>query len=112
MNQERLNKLFAFLEEEPNDPFLIYAIANEYLESKPTEAKKYYDRLLFEHENYTGTYYHAAQLYLDLGDKEKAESIYKKGLLICQKENDRHALAELQRAYNEFLYEDEEEDEW
>ncbi|MEH0155379.1 tetratricopeptide repeat protein [Limibacter armeniacum] len=110
MNQQRLDKLFEFQKEDPNDPFIIYAIANEYNGHDNETALKYYNQLLDEHENYTGTYYHVAALYTQLGDREKAESIYKKGILICQQEKDRHALSELQRAYNDFLYDDE--DEW
>lgn len=110
MNQDRLAKLFEFLKEEPNDPFLIYGIATEYVGTDKQKALEYYNILLNEHENYVGTYYHAAALYNELGDREKAEEIYKKGLVVSQQQNDRHALSELQRAYNDFLYGDE--DEW
>lgn len=109
MQNERLAQLFKFLEEDPNDPFTLYAIAMEYEKTKPFVALGYYELLLREHEDYVGTYYHAAKLYAMLDKKKEAEETFKKGLLIAQKQADHHAYRELQNAYNEFLY-DEEED--
>lgn len=109
MQNERLAQLFKFLEEDPKDPFTIYAIALEYQKADPLEALKYYEQLLKEHEDYVGTYYHAAKLYAALDKKEEAEATFKKGLLIAQKQADHHAYRELQNAYNEFLF-DEDED--
>lgn len=109
MQNERLAQLFKFLEEDPKDPFTLYAIAMEHQKTDFLEALKYYELLLKEHEEYVGTYYHAAKLYAELGKKEEAEATFKKGLLIAQRQGDRHAYRELQNAYNEFLF-DEEED--
>jgi tetratricopeptide (TPR) repeat protein len=109
MQNERLAQLFKFLEEDPQDPFTLYAIAMEYEKIKPLEALGYYERLLNEHEDYVGTYYHAAKLYAVLGKPEEAEATFKKGLLIAQKHADRHAHRELQNAYNEFLFEEDED---
>jgi tetratricopeptide (TPR) repeat protein len=110
MNSDRLKQLFDFLKEEPNDPFLLYAIATEYNKFDKSKALEYYENLLKDHENYVGTYYHAAKLYLELGHKELAEQTFRKGIQVAQQENDRHALRELQQAYNEFLYDEEDED--
>lgn len=107
MNTQRLSQLFEFLKEDPNDPFTKYAIAIEYMEKKPLESLKYFQELLQHHEAYTGTYYHAAKLYIALGNKEEAERTFVKGIEICKKQNDLHALRELQNAYNEFLFEEE-----
>lgn len=109
MNKQRLAQLLEFLEEEPNDPFNKYAIAIEYLEEKPMESLKYFQELLQNHENYTGTYYHAAKLYNALGNKEEAERVFLKGIEICRSQKDHHALRELQNAYNEFLFEEEDD---
>lgn len=107
MNKERLSQLYKFLEEDPNDPFTLYAIALEYQKSDLYEALKYFENLLENHVNYVGTYYHAAKLYAILGKNEKAEATYKKGLHIAQAQGDRHAHRELQNAYNEFLFDEE-----
>ncbi len=56
MNEQRLQQLFKFLEEDKNDPFTLYAIALEYQETQPDEAMKYFEGLLQNHPDYTGTY--------------------------------------------------------
>lgn len=111
MNNERLEKLIEFLKEEPDDPFIIYALAIEYLKTNPEKSELYFDSLLSDHPNYTGTYYHAARYFADKGDRSKAESIFKRGIEICIRENDLHAKRELQGAYNEFLFDEDEDDE-
>lgn len=107
MNTQRLSQLFEFLKEDPNDPFTKYAIAIEYLDKQPSESLKYFEELLRNHEEYTGTYYHAAKLYNALGNREEAERTFLKGIMICKNKKENHALRELQNAYNEFLFEDE-----
>ncbi len=110
MNASRLEQLFEFYKEDPSDPFTIYAIATEYLKIDIQKSKEYYEILLAGHENYVGTYYHAGKLYEQLGEKDKAEQVYKKGMQISRQEGQMHAFSELQQAYNKFMgldYEDE-----
>ena len=73
MNEARLALLKKYIEEEPNDPFNYYAIATELIGQSPEKAKDYFDFLLANHPHYLPTYYHAAQLYADQEDYEKAE---------------------------------------
>ncbi|OHX65622.1 tetratricopeptide repeat protein [Flammeovirga pacifica] len=111
MNIQRLNQLLEFYKEDPNDAFVIYGLATEYAsDNNWKKAIQYYDILLKGHEEYTGTYYHAAHAYVQIEDKETAEKIYEKGLEICQKVGDAHALKELRNAYTNFQL--EEDDEW
>jgi tetratricopeptide (TPR) repeat protein len=107
LNIERLKKLEKFLEKEPDDPFLLYAIATEWLNEDQDKAREHFDLLLKDHEDYVGTYYHAAKLYETLGDKERAEDIFKKGIIIANNSGDHHALRELKTAYNEFLFDED-----
>ncbi len=109
MDEQRIQKLKAFLKEDPEDPFLIYALANEYAHDKPAEALKYYRQLLQAHENYTATYYHAANLLAETGSRQEAEQVFLKGLEVCKQQQDTHALRELQGAYTNFLYDDNDE---
>lgn len=106
MNSERLNQLLDFLKDDPKDPFTIYAIATEYASSAPDKALEYYELLLNEHADYLATYYHVAILYADLGESEKAEVSFKKGIALAQSQNESLALRELQNAYSEFLFDD------
>jgi tetratricopeptide (TPR) repeat protein len=103
MNTKRLEQLINMKKEEPNDPFLIYAIAMEYAKMENfDESIAHYEQLVNEHEDYVGTYYHLAKLYETLKMPDKAEGIYEKGLMIAKKIADHHAHSELLSAYNSF----------
>lgn len=105
MNLERIEQLKRFLTETPEDPFLLYALALEYLEEKPLEAKTYFETLLKEHPLYLGTYYHAAALYEALSEPALAKQTYEKGIALAKKQLETKALQELQNAYQNFLFE-------
>jgi tetratricopeptide (TPR) repeat protein len=101
-----LNQLIEFYEEDPSDPFNIYALATEYLKTDAGKSKSLFEELLLNHPNYTPTYYHAAALYSSLNDNELAKKTYLKGISITEKLNKTHALMELKRAYQMLLDEE------
>ena len=107
MKQERIKKLQEFLQADPNDPFVLYALANEYAEESPEKSLDYYEQLMRDHPNYVATYYQAAHVLIEVGREEKAEEVFKTGILVCQQQGEQHTLAELQSAYNEFLFDDD-----
>ena len=72
MSTDRIKQLEKFYEEDPRDPFNSYALALEYLHSDPSRSRSLFETLLQNHKDYLPTYYHAARLYQDLGEKEKA----------------------------------------
>lgn len=101
MQSTRLAKLLEFLQSDPNDPFVLYALATEYNTSNDTEkALDYYLKLITDHPDYVGTYYHLGKLYQKIGEMELALNIYQKGMLAARKKGDMHAFSELQGAYN------------
>ncbi|BDD04976.1 tetratricopeptide repeat protein [Aureibacter tunicatorum] len=105
MNKDRIEQLQNFLKNDPNDPFLLYALATEYKSKDKNLAKKYFDKLLVEFPDYCGTYFHAAALYADFDEIDKAKNIYEEGISRCEKNNEQHHLRELKNAYNNFLIE-------
>jgi tetratricopeptide (TPR) repeat protein len=95
----RLAKLFEFLENTPNDAFLLFAIAKEYENINDNEnTKQYYERLVAEQEQYVGTYYHLGKFYERQADVVKAIATYKKGMEIAKSQRDNHAFGELNTA--------------
>lgn len=101
MQSTRLTKLLEFLQSDPNDPFVLYALATEYNTADDTEkALEYYLRLTSDHPDYVGTYYHLGKLYQKLQQTDKAIEIYQKGMLAARNKRDMHAFSELQGAYN------------
>ncbi|WP_069659951.1 tetratricopeptide repeat protein [Arcticibacter eurypsychrophilus] len=100
MNNDRLQKLLAFLDNDPVDPFIKYALATEYMKQKDQkQALIYYEDLLKNNENYVGTYYHAGKLYETMGRPAEAIKVYEKGMAIAKMANDMHAFSELQTVY-------------
>lgn len=110
MEKSRLEKLLEFYNEDPNDPFTIYALATEYKKVDKQKSLAYFEILLINHENYVGTYYHAAALYDEIGKHNEAKLTYQKGMKVARELNNLHAFSELQSAFNKFMgldYEDE-----
>ena len=107
MNPDRVKQLEKFLQEDPNDSFSIYALALEYLPSNKLKSEELFNNLLKNHPDYIGTYYHAAALQSELGNIEKAETIYTNGISKAKELNEAHALRELQSAYTNFQFENE-----
>jgi tetratricopeptide (TPR) repeat protein len=111
MQTTRLTKLLEFLATDPDDPFVLYALATEYNTSNDAEkAFHYYLKLVSEHPDYVGTYYHLGKLYEKTKESEKAIEIYKAGMLAARRKNDNHAFSELQGACNSALGLDYEDD--
>ena len=100
MNNERLTQLLQFLQEDPNDPFNIYCLANEYKNNDPGKAIKFYQELLLNHTEYLPTYYHVAELYINNNDIEQAEKVIADGIDLAIKQNDQLALRELRNLQN------------
>lgn len=109
MNNERIQQLIQFIDQEPGEPFNVYALAMEYMNGQPEQARLYFDRLLAEHPDYLPTYYHAAALYTDLDERDKAADLYEKGIALAQVQHNTKTLQELQRAQQAF---EDDEDEW
>jgi tetratricopeptide (TPR) repeat protein len=110
MEISRLDKLQEFIKNEPNDEFLKYALATEYLRLNQTgKALEYYEDLVNNHPGYTGTYYHLGKLYEALDRKEDAIKTYEKGMAITKEKRDNHAFSELQTVYREATGYDEDD---
>jgi len=99
----KIEQLLALKMENPDDPFILYALAMEYQKINSFEtAESYYQILINEHPQYGGTYYHYAQLLEFMNNTNLAQSVYKKGLLVLKQKNDLHLYNELNEAYKNF----------
>jgi tetratricopeptide (TPR) repeat protein len=111
MEINRLDKLLEFIKNEPEDEFLKYALATEYLRlNQVDKALTYYEDLVNNHPAYTGTYYHLGKLYEALNRKQDAIAVYEKGMNITREKRDNHAFSELQTVYRELIGYDEDDD--
>ena len=103
MNNERLEQLLKFYDDDPNDPFNLYCLANEYKNHDPEKALNHYIKLLKDHPNYLPTYYHAAELYIDNDEIDLAEKIIDDGIELALKLDDSLALRELRNKLDDLL---------
>ena len=103
MNNERIQQIIRFIEEEPNEPFNVYALAMEFLNGQPQQARLYFDQLLTQHPDYLPTYYQAAALYAELEQRERAAELYERGIALARAQNNAKTLLELQRAQQAFV---------
>jgi len=101
MQNDRLSKLLEFLSNDSTDPFVLYALATEYnVINDKKNAFYFYLRLIEEHPDYVGTYYHLGKLYEKENEKDKAIEIYQAGMIKARTKRDMHSFSELQGAYN------------
>ena len=95
----RLESLKNLLVQDPNDGFLLFAIAKEYESiGQLDQALNHYEKLRTVDPDYVGLYYHLAALYQEMEDLNKALLIYDKGIEIAKALHDLHALSELKGA--------------
>ncbi|MBO6518303.1 MAG: tetratricopeptide repeat protein [Bacteroidia bacterium] len=105
----RIKQLESFLESEPNDSFLNYALAIEYVGLENWDkAKNILNELVERDPDYTATYYHLGKLFQREGNIEKAEQVYEEGIRRTREKREQHKLAELQNALTNMLFDDDE----
>jgi tetratricopeptide (TPR) repeat protein len=99
MGSDRLNQLLEFHAQDPDDPFLCFALATEYLKQGDEElALNWFESLLDRHPSYVGTYYHLGKLYLRLDRPEDALKTFEDGIRVASETGDAHAASELRSA--------------
>ena len=102
---DRLQQLKQFAQDEPDDPFNLYALALEFLKTDSNESIRLFEKLIKSHSNYLPTYYPYAQLLTERKDIESAERIYQLGISTARSKGEAKTLGELQAAYNDWKYE-------
>lgn len=89
----QLEKLLAV---DPNDPFVLYALAQEYAKQGKTPlAVEFYDRCLAADPTYCYAYFHKARAQQAAGDLASAMLSAKAGIEASRKAGDGQALREI-----------------
>jgi tetratricopeptide (TPR) repeat protein len=100
----RIEQLRKFLEDDPADPFNVYALALEYQKTDNSIALRLFKQLVLEHPNYVATYYHLGKLYQTLEQKDHAIKIFNAGVEKARAQRDAKSVQELQNALQEILF--------
>lgn len=96
---DRLKKLQAFYEDDPDDAFTRFALAQEYLKrDRVDDALTFFEDLVETDPDYVGTYYHLGKLYERLGRTDDAIDTYEQGIEVAREQRDSKNLSELQDA--------------
>lgn len=102
---DRIEQIKTFLNDTPEDSFLNYALAIEYVAlQQDFEARSIMEKLVRHNPDYFATYYHLGKLYERIGEETLAENIYKSGLEITKSLGEKHAYGELRGAYEELTF--------
>ena len=99
----RIDQLHQFLQEDPGDPFNLYALALEYQKTDKIKAKELFDQLLLAHKSYIPTYYHAGALSMELKEDDRARQIFEAGIEEAKRQNEVKAMRELQTLRDELI---------
>ena len=101
----RVEQIKEMLVAHPGDSFLQHALALEYIKIEEDEkAKKLFQNLLQENENYVGSYYHLAKLLERNDNIIDAKEVYERGMLKAKECGDMHTYNELRTAYDDLTY--------
>ncbi len=96
---DRIAQLESFLEDDPDDAFTRFALAQEHLKQDDLDtAQAYFEELVEDQPEYVGTYYHLGKLYERRDAVEEAIATYEQGIAIAREQRDRKNLSELQDA--------------
>lgn len=96
---DRLALIEEMRAEQPDDPFLDYAAALEYLKREAFDvALKRLESLRLKHPEYLALYYQLGQTYSALGKVEDAIDAYREGQGVARNQNDQKTLGELSEA--------------
>lgn len=104
---KRIEQLKSFLENDTEDSFLRFALAQEYTKIGTLKAAlDEYIYILKNDPDYVGLYYHLGKLYEELSEPANAILTYKAGIDVAKKVPDFHSISELQGALSNLEIED------
>jgi len=96
---ERMKSLQTMLQKEPDDLFLLYAIALEHKKAGDfADALRYLQDVVKRDALYCVAYQQAAQVHELAGDSQAAKNAYRDGIAAAQRKGDLHAKEEMESA--------------
>ena len=102
----RLEKLLEMERQKPDDAFIKFAVAQEYVGmDNDAGALKYFNVLLRDFAQYLPAYYQLGKLYERMNHLAVAANVYKNGIIVAKAVNDLKTAGELNEAL--MLVEDE-----
>lgn len=102
MEPTRIEFLEQALEANPDNAFVRYALALEFVNSPSSErAWEHFEYLLAHNPDYAATYLQAGMYLARQGRREEAKQVFGQGIEVTGRRGDRHAQSELQAALDD-----------
>jgi tetratricopeptide (TPR) repeat protein len=99
VSQSRIEQFQAFLDQDPNNSFARYVIAQEHAKADNLEgAMDAYRELLSRDPDYVAAYHHGGKTLERLDQMDAASELYKQGIEVANRVGNGHARAELEEA--------------
>ena len=99
VGSQRMSKLQAMLQKQPQDTFLLYGLAMEYKKAgDPARAVEHFDRVIALDPGYCYAYHQKGQTFEASGNREAARQAYRDGIAAATKKGDQHAREEITAA--------------
>ncbi len=96
---DRIEALKGMLAEDPNNSFIQYGLAMEYVRSGDLEtAAAEFNQLLDADADYGAAYYHGGHALERMGRIDEARQMYERGIAATRRTGDAHTQSELQGA--------------
>ena len=101
-SMDRIEALLRLYEDDPTDPFTLFALGYEHLsQGNVDRALHWYESIRAIAPEYTGVYYHLGRLYARLNRKGDALQAFQEGIAMSRKTQQVRDLVELQQALME-----------
>jgi cytochrome c-type biogenesis protein CcmH/NrfG len=95
--KSRKEQIEAMLADDPNDPFLRYGLAMEYVsQGDQAQAVRCFRELLAVAPDYVPAYLQAGQALLRLNQPAEAREVWSCGVAVARSKGDQHAADEMQ----------------
>ncbi len=99
MNSQRIDQLLKLLESDPDDCFLRYALALEYMKGDALDAAiKQFDAIFRTDPDYAPAYFACGQTLVQQGKVVEAREKYEAGIPMAEKSGDAHLAGQMREA--------------
>lgn len=93
----RIEKLRVFLEDDPDDEFTLYALAQEHAKIEEfDEAIAFYERCIAVKADYSAAYFHLGATFSRVGRTDDARQILTRGIDVAARQGDMKTRDEMQ----------------
>ena len=100
----RLEQLQQFYDQDPADPFNLYALGLEYQKSDVDQAAACFESIIKTRPDYLAVYYTLGKLYIEMNKPGQATPVFEAGIEQARRQQATKVMRELKSALDELLF--------